>query len=51
MMNWKGYERNRLWPNLRYYPGIYMEGLRKTTNNLSQDSRSAGQALNSGRPG
>jgi hypothetical protein len=22
MTNWKGFGRNRLWPNLRYYPGI-----------------------------
>jgi hypothetical protein len=31
MMNWKGYGRNWSWPNLRYYPSIYLEGLRKTT--------------------
>jgi hypothetical protein len=24
------------WSNLRYYPGICLEGLRKTANNLSQ---------------
>jgi hypothetical protein len=39
-MNWKGCGRKRSWPNLRYYPGICLEGLRKTTKNLSQDSRS-----------
>jgi hypothetical protein len=28
----------RSWPNLRY-PGIYLEGLRRTTKNLIQDSQ------------
>jgi hypothetical protein len=32
-MNWKGYGRKRSW--LRYYPGIFLEGLRKTAKNLS----------------
>jgi hypothetical protein len=32
-MNLKGYGRKRSWPNLRYYPEIYLEGLRKTTKN------------------
>jgi hypothetical protein len=31
-----------LWPNLRYYPGSYLEELRNTTENISQDSRSPG---------
>jgi hypothetical protein len=31
MMNWKGCGRKRSWPNLRYYTGICLEGLRKTT--------------------
>jgi hypothetical protein len=30
-MNWKGYGRKQSWPNLRYYPGICLEGLTKTT--------------------
>jgi hypothetical protein len=30
-MNWKGYGRKWSWPNLRYYPGIFLEGLWKTT--------------------
>jgi hypothetical protein len=25
-MNWKGYGSKRLWPNLRYCPGIWLEG-------------------------
>jgi hypothetical protein len=28
-MNWKGCGRKRSWPNLRYYPGICLEGLGK----------------------
>jgi hypothetical protein len=35
IMNWKGYERRRLSPSLRYYPGIFLERLRKTTKGLS----------------
>jgi hypothetical protein len=31
---------------LRYYPGIRLEGLRKTTKKLSQDSQSPGRDLN-----
>jgi hypothetical protein len=30
----------------RYYPGISLEGLRKTTKNLNEDSRSPGRNLN-----
>jgi hypothetical protein len=30
---------------LRYYPGIRQEGLRKTTNNLNQDSRPPGPRI------
>jgi hypothetical protein len=45
MMMWKW-----SWPNLRYYPGICLEGLRKITNNISQDSLSPGRDLNLGPP-
>jgi hypothetical protein len=31
MINWKGCDRKLLWPNLRFYAGIILEGLRKTT--------------------
>jgi hypothetical protein len=31
MMNWKGFGKKRSWPILRPYPGIRIEGLRKTT--------------------
>jgi hypothetical protein len=34
-----------------YCPGISPEGLRKTTKNFSQNSRSPGRDLNSGLPG
>lgn len=30
--------RKWLWPNLRYYPVIFLGGLRKTMNNLNWDS-------------
>jgi hypothetical protein len=33
---------------LRYYPGIRMDGLRKTTKHLNQDSRSQGPRFESG---
>jgi hypothetical protein len=38
------------WPNLRYYPGICLEGLSKMMRNISQDSRSPERDLNSGSP-
>jgi hypothetical protein len=47
-MNWKGCGRKRLWPNLRSYPGICLEGLRKIHIERSQDVRSAGVDLNLG---
>jgi hypothetical protein len=34
------------WPNLRYYPGICQEVLRKRTKNLSQHNRSPDRDLN-----
>jgi hypothetical protein len=40
----------RSWPNLKYYTGTCVEGLRKITKNLSQDSRSPGRDLNLGSP-
>jgi hypothetical protein len=33
MMNQKEYGRKKTWPNLRYYPSICLEWLRKTTKN------------------
>jgi hypothetical protein len=37
LMNWKRRGRKRQWPNIIYYPGIFLQGLSKTTKNLSQD--------------
>lgn len=37
--------RKRLWPNLRYSPGIYVEDLWKTTKTLCHDSRAPGREL------
>jgi hypothetical protein len=47
-MNWKGCERKRPWPNLRYYVGIFLEGLRRIMNNLRQGSQYPGLDLKSG---
>jgi hypothetical protein len=35
---------------LKHCPGIFLEGLRKTTENLYQDSRSRGRDLKPGTP-
>jgi hypothetical protein len=48
MMNSKGRGRKRSWPNLRYYRGICLEGLRKTAT--CHDSRSPDQDLFLGPP-
>jgi hypothetical protein len=41
-MNWKGYGRKQSRPNIRHYPGIWLEGLRKTTKSLSRVNWSRG---------
>jgi hypothetical protein len=41
---------NNLRHNLRYYPGICMQGLRKTKKTPNPDSKSTGRDLNSGNP-
>jgi hypothetical protein len=46
----KGYGGKQSWPKLRYYAGICLEGVKKTTENLSQDSWSPGQDMNPGPP-
>jgi hypothetical protein len=46
MMNGKGCGINLSCPNLMYYLGIFLEGLRTTMKNLIQDSWSLGQDLN-----
>jgi hypothetical protein len=50
MMNWKGFGKSSRGLILRYYPGIRLEGLRKTTESLSLDNRSLHQELNPGPP-
>jgi hypothetical protein len=47
---WKGFGRKRSWPSLWYYPGIPLEGLKKTTEVLYQDSLSPGRDFNPGPP-
>jgi hypothetical protein len=50
MMNWKGFERKQSWPNLRYNPGICLDGLRKTKKDLSKDSWYLGWDFTQGPP-
>jgi hypothetical protein len=45
-MNWKECERKRSWANLKFCRGIFLEGLKKTTKNLNQGSRSPSRDLN-----
>jgi hypothetical protein len=47
-MNWEGHGRKRSWPNLRYYLGVCLVGLKITAQSLSQDSRSSGRDLKPG---
>jgi hypothetical protein len=49
MMNCKGCGRTRSWPNLRYYPDIFL-GTEENYENLSPDSRSPGRDMNPGSP-
>lgn len=44
-MNWKGYET--LWFNLRFYPGTWLEGLKKIVRNFNQTRRFSGRNLTS----
>jgi hypothetical protein len=46
MMSWKVCIRKRSWTSLNYHSGICLEGLSKTTENLSQDSWSPSRDLN-----
>jgi hypothetical protein len=47
-MNWNGCRRKHLWPHLTMYPGICLEGLRKTTKNVHQYSWPPGRDLKLG---
>jgi hypothetical protein len=49
-VNWTEYGGKWAWVNFRYYLGICLEVLRKTTKNLNKDSLPAGQNLNLGPP-
>jgi hypothetical protein len=49
-MDWKGFGRKRSWPNSRYYPGICLEGVRKTTKTSIRTARSPGRDFNRGTP-
>jgi hypothetical protein len=44
-MNWKERERKRLWPELRYYLGIFLQGPRNAVK-TPQSIRSIVQDLN-----
>jgi hypothetical protein len=46
--DWKVYGRKRSWHNLRYYPGIWLEELNKTTTNFNKDSWFLGRDLKPG---
>jgi hypothetical protein len=46
MINRKGCDRKWSWPNLRYYLGICLQGLRKAMKRLYQESQSPSQDLN-----
>jgi hypothetical protein len=43
MMNWKEFGSKLSWPNFK---APTPEGLKRTTKNLNQDSRSPGQDMN-----
>jgi hypothetical protein len=49
-MNWTGLGRKQSWSNFKLYPVIRLEGLRKSTKQLRQDSRSPAQEFNPGPP-
>lgn len=44
----KGSGRKQVWPNLKYYSGICLEGLRKTIEHFHQDSHCPTQDANQG---
>jgi hypothetical protein len=46
IITWKICKWKRSWPNLRKYPCICLEGMRKITKNLSQNSQYLGQDSN-----
>jgi hypothetical protein len=50
MMNWKGFGRKLSWRNLRYYPGIRLEGLTKTKKISIRIGGRRGRESNLGPP-
>jgi hypothetical protein len=38
MMYWKGFGKKQSRPNLRHYPGLFLEIMWKITKNINQDS-------------
>lgn len=42
-MNWKAYRRNRSWPTLGYYAGMFLEEVKENQINLIQESQRPGQ--------
>jgi hypothetical protein len=50
MMNREKVEGKRSWPNVRYYSGTFLGGLRRTTKNFNRDSRFPGRDLSLGPP-
>jgi hypothetical protein len=50
MMNWEGCGSKWPLPNLRQYPNIRLEGLRKIMKDISQDGRSQDRYLKPGSP-
>jgi hypothetical protein len=46
-MNWKGHERKRSWPNLRYVPAFAWRA-EENTKNISQNNRPPSGDLNPG---
>jgi hypothetical protein len=50
VMSWRGCASKWSCPNLRYYAGILVEGLRKTMKTFNQDSRCSGRNSNRAPP-
>jgi hypothetical protein len=49
-MDWKRCGKSRSWPNLRYCPEIYLEGLGESRRDLMEDNRCPGRDSNPTSP-
>jgi hypothetical protein len=49
-MKYKPCGRKRSWHSLRNYPDIFLEGLKKATETLSEDSKCPGRVSSRGAP-